>query len=285
LGAGEIALVGNTRLLAGEEDCDPRLVEQLAGLGDRVALGGFSKAHRRHASNVGLVGRLPGWVADSVVDELDALAPWSGAEEGGVSVAVLGGTKREKLDPGLLGFARTYDLMIPAGAVLNALLAARGQDVGASALGDCEASAGAALAALERAPRAEVAFPERLIVAPRGVGPEGSRSIPVDEPVPAGHAIVDFEPAEATLAKVREATRFLLAGPPSLSTAGFRGAADALLGARAGSEPTSLLIGGDTAAELPWRGPSSSGGGSALVYLTTGKCAAVEALAAGAAGR
>ncbi|HVW48295.1 MAG TPA: phosphoglycerate kinase [Solirubrobacterales bacterium] len=285
LGPGEPALVGNTRLLAGEEECDPRLVERLAGLGERVALGGFSKAHRAHASNVGLVRRLPGWVADSVARELDALAPWAGAEPGGLSVAVLGGTKREKIDPGLVGLARAYDLVVPAGAVLNALLAARGQEVGESALGECAPAARATLDALGRGPRAAVAWPARLIVAPPGAGPAAARSIPADAPVPAGRAIVDFEPDPATIARVGRATRFLLAGPPSLARAGFRRAPEALLGARAGAGSTSLLLGGDTAAELPWAGPTSSGGGAALVYLTTGRCAAVEALAKARAGR
>ncbi len=36
-------------------------------------------------------------------------------------------------------------------------------------------------------------------------------------------------------------------------------------------------------AELPWDGPRSTGGGSALQYLVEGTCAVFEALAANAA--
>src|SRR5262249_2124022 len=52
---GEVAVFGNTRRYDGEERNDPGLAKAFSGIGDVVALGGFSKAHRGHSSNVGVL--------------------------------------------------------------------------------------------------------------------------------------------------------------------------------------------------------------------------------------
>ncbi len=282
LGDGEIVVAGNTRLLDGEESDDPALARELAGLGERVAVGGFSKAHRAHASNVGLLRHLPGCAADSLVAELVGLEPWRLTGER-FSVAAVGGLKAEKIDPGFLGFAQSWDLVIPGGAVLNALLAARGHEVGDSDLGGCRRAAAAAAALVERGCRADVHLPERIVIAPLAERrPERARTIAVEEGVPAGHAIVDFElrPETATrLRRLREG-RMILAGPPGLYAAGFRRATAPLLEAMAAPGVEALLLGGDSVAELPWDGPVSAGGGSALVHLSGGELPVLAALAA-----
>ncbi|MET1073268.1 MAG: phosphoglycerate kinase, partial [Umezawaea sp.] len=101
IGPGELVVFGNTRHHAGETSGDPALAAEFAGLGDLVAAGGFSKAHRAHASNVGILAFRPGFLADSVVREVELLAPWAGVRDDRVSVAVLGGSKPEKTLTGL----------------------------------------------------------------------------------------------------------------------------------------------------------------------------------------
>src|SRR5205823_14009605 len=64
LGDGEVAVFGNTRMAPGEERNDPELADWFARLGDVVAIGGFSKAHRAHASNVGVLAVRPAVAAD-----------------------------------------------------------------------------------------------------------------------------------------------------------------------------------------------------------------------------
>lgn len=78
---GEITLFGNTRLYQGEEINDVRLAKQFAGLGDFIAIGGFSKAHRTHASNVGILDFKKGFATNSLIFELERLKPWSGMNE------------------------------------------------------------------------------------------------------------------------------------------------------------------------------------------------------------
>ncbi|MFF7591310.1 phosphoglycerate kinase [Kitasatospora purpeofusca] len=283
LDPGEIALFGNTRLDPGEERGDPGLARALAGLGDRVAIGGFSKAHRRHASNTGLLDHLPGWAAAGLVGEARALDPWAaGAGDGdGPSVAVLGGVKPEKTLIGLRGLTRTHHLVIPGGVVLNTLLAVTGHRIGRSELGsDPEGCARAAREVLARTGGAGIHLP-RVVVA---AGPDGTvRHLPLDRGVPDDHAIVDFEVQPGAIELLRRAGRVLVAGTPGRHAEGNRHAAAAVLAARAHAPGGTLLLGGDTVAELPWDGPRSTGGGSALQYLVEGTCAVFEALAANAA--
>jgi phosphoglycerate kinase len=279
---GEIALVGNTRLLAGEEAGDPQLAALFAEFGDQVAVGGFSKAHRQHASNVGILRHLPGFAAQSLVEELRALEPWAGTDEGRYSVAVVGGLKIEKLVPGLVDFAHAYDLVIPGGAVLNALLDARGYDVGASEVGECREAAESVVPLLEGECRAEIHLPDEVIVAPaHALDPGSARTVRVEDGVPAGYAIVDFVLGQQTadcLSHLRDGGRAVLAGTPALYSAGFLNATDALLKALSAPGVDTLVLGGDTTSELPWSGRVSTGGGSALVFLATGSCPVLSAL-------
>lgn len=282
LSDGELALVGNTRMLAGEETGDAELARALARFGDNVAVGGFSKAHRAHASNVVILDYLPGFAADSLFNELNVLAPWAEQDDACYSVAVLGGLKREKIDLGFLNFARRYDFVLPGGAVLNALLAACGYDVGDSALGECAASARAAAALLHGDARAEIHVPREVVIAPRSApAVSHARRVAIEDGVPRGYAIVDFvieRWAVDRLKRLRDGGRAVLAGPPALYSAGFREATDVVLSALAADHVRALLLGGDSAAELPWSDHVSSGGGSALLFLATGSCPVLSAL-------
>ncbi|MET8101557.1 phosphoglycerate kinase [Streptomyces sp. NPDC005236] len=273
---GEIALFGNVRLEAGEERGDRELAAALARLGDRVAVGGFSKAHRRHASNVGILDFLPGYAASSLLGETELLRPWAAGGGAAGSVAVLGGVKAEKTVVGLESLTRAYDVVIPGGVVLNTLLAVSGYAIGGSELGtEAERCAAVARTVLGRRHRARIHLPRTVLI----TGPEGAtRTVGVEEGVPEGWAIVDFDLERWAVDAVREAGRVLVAGTPGRHAEGNQRAAAAVLGAREPGEAHTLLLGGDTVAELPWTGPRSTGGGSALHYLADGTCAVIEAL-------
>ncbi len=286
LGEGELALFGNTRLHAGEEANDRWLARRFAALGDRVAIGGFSKAHRRHASNVGILEFLPGCLADSVVRELELLGPWRGPA-GRLSIAVVGGLKREKL-AALAGLADDYDVLVPGGAALNLLLRAAGAEIGDSDLGEVGAELAAAEALLAAAgPRLHL--PGQFVVAPAGrAGAGAGRLVEVAAGVPRGEAIVDFvlEPwlCEQLGDAVAGGGRMLIAGTPALCDRGHLRAVAPLLRAAAAPRVDAILLGGDTVAELPWCGPSSTGGGSALRFVAGGEWPVLDALAAGGTG-
>ncbi|MFI9645602.1 phosphoglycerate kinase [Streptomyces sp. NPDC052040] len=276
---GEVVLFGNTRQHAGEEADDPELARQFALLGDRVAVGGFSKAHRVNASNTGILRHRPGWAADSLLTETEALAPWAGRAPGTRSLAVLGGVKPEKTLIGLRRLTETYDVVVPGGVVLNTLLRVLGHEIGRSEMGQSPGKCAEAATRVLSGCRAEIHLPERLVVR----GPDGAaRTVDLADGVPSDCAIVDFElPARTreSLRRLREhGGRALMAGTPCRWTDGFGAAARPLLDAFAAPAVRALLLGGDTVAELPWDGPVSGGGGSALQYLADGTCAVFDAL-------
>lgn len=280
---GAVTIFGNTRHHAGEQRNDPALARAFARLGDQVAAGGFAKAHRCHASNVGILDYLPGWAASSLLDEISALAGWAGRPLGKISVAAVGGTKPEKSLIGFPSFAANYDLVVPGGLVLNHVLRASGYDVGDSLLGESsERCTAAARNALTSA--AVVHVPSRVTIA-RRCGKTfcgNSKDIDVARGVPSGYGIVDFtlEPwlGQRLASAGAAGARFIMAGTPSLHMAGFRRASSRLLAFAASPAVDALLLGGDTVAELPFAGPTSTGGGSALCFLADSDLPVLRAL-------
>jgi phosphoglycerate kinase len=284
MGDGEIALLGNTRHERGEEDNDPQLAARFARLGDVVAIGGFSKAHRAHASNVGLLRLLPGFAAQSLIDEVSRLERWAQTDPA-YSLAILGGAKHEKLTVGLTGLCDRYDLLIPGGLVLNALLLAAGYDLGSSPLGDLpNERLSAAEAVLNRDHRALLYLPTRVVVSPI----ENPRAAPcvvhVSDGVPPGHAIVDLIiegwVSEPLRRLARSGGRAVLAGPPGCCRLGFSASTLSLLRVLKSPAVETILLGGDTVAEVPFSTTTttSTGGGSALEYLCRRTGPVLEAL-------
>lgn len=285
LAPGEAALFGNTRFLAGEESNDAELARAFARLGDFVAVGGFSKAHRAHASNVGVLRYRPGYAAESLAREIECLAPWAGVGRG-LSLAILGGSKQEKITVGLEGFTRLYDFVVPAGTVLSCLLKASGHEVGGSDLGEHpERGVEAARAILGRANRARIAWPDRILIARRTLdGYRAPRALSVGSAVPADHAIVDIVVGPALQERLRwvasSGGRLLLAGTPGLVSCGFREGSEMCAAALMRPGARSIVVGGDSAADLAFRGRISTGGGAALQYLVANDAPVLAALRA-----
>lgn len=279
---GSVVLFGNTRAYSGEERGDPELARAFAPLGDLVAMGGFSKAHRAHASNTGLLELLPGYATRGLVREVDALRPWARGPARG-AVAVLGGRKPEKVLAGLSGLIHRHEVLVPGGVVLNTLLSVLGHRIGASWLGTSPRRCAAVARAVVAGPhRARLHLPSTVYAAkvdargePRGPA-EAVRLGPGGPGVPDDRAIVDFDLPDRAREGLERAERILVAGTPCAYRSGHTRAVDAILPSLPGAR--SLLLGGDTVAELPWRGEASTGGGSALTLLADGDCAVLRAL-------
>lgn len=133
---GEAALFGNTRFFSGDENNDSELSREFSRLGSKVAIGGFSKAHRAHASNIGLLNHLPGYATDSLALEFDRLAPWQAPDVDKGAVAVLGGYKHEKVTVAFASLIQKYKRIVPTGTVLTKCLIAMGMRIGASDPGE-----------------------------------------------------------------------------------------------------------------------------------------------------
>lgn len=279
---GQFMLLGNTRQHPGEERADPALSQIFASYGDRVAIGGFSKAHRSHASNVGILQYLPGVAARSLIEATAALAPWSGRDCTRLSVAALGGDKPEKTTVGLAYLLNTYDYIMIGGAVLNLLLKAKGISIGHSITSENGSAPPLHVmqACIARSDSHKILLPEAVLV---GENPEAElQQIPFGHPIPDTHAIYDYLPGKLTssvLARLSsDGGRLLVAGPPGLVSYGHRTAALHIETALAAPDVDGIVLGGDSANECKHDGMISSGGGAALTYLAQNTTAVIDAL-------
>jgi len=96
--------------------------------------------------------------------------------------------------------------------------------------------------------------------------------------------IVDFiMPAEAIVwmdNTIDVDGRIVLAGTPSLYSAGFKEATNSVLLRMNANLENSVVLGGDTVADVGYIGPTSTGGGSALHLIAHGTSPVFEALKA-----
>ncbi len=278
---GEIALLGNTRFHPGETQNDPELAKQFSELGDFVIVGGFTKAHRAHASNYGILDYLPGFLANSCIEQIELLSPWQGEREEH-SVAVLGGLKKEKIKA-VEGFARNYDYVIPGGIVLNTALKTLGYKIGDSVITDSGKSYEPDMEKVLKSYADKIYIPSLVRIARKtDNGFEEATWIDIKKGMPNGFSIVDFNLEENALKNLERAVsekgRILVAGTPGIYAAGFDQATDHLMSYVNSSRVKSILLGGDTTNEIPFSRTKSTGGGSALEYLCSGKLAVCEAL-------
>ena len=281
LAPGSIAVMGNTRGHIGEEKNDLALAKEFSMLGSYIAVGGFGKAHRKDASNYGLLDYLPGSLADSQVKEMVLLGPWAG-KENKYSVVVLGGVKKEKITTGLLGFAKTYDSIIPGGIVLNTVLKAKGYDVGDSLLDDeGKTFEKETLEILNSQEGSKICIPDEVIIAKKE-GFIDAKRINIQDGVPKGYMIVDYvlpsSGKESLDRVVLEHGRMIVAGTPGIYQSGFRIATDEVMNAMNNSAVQAIVLGGDTAAEVAFNGKVSTGGGSALYFVANGTTPVFEKL-------
>ncbi|MEP6869804.1 MAG: phosphoglycerate kinase, partial [Novosphingobium sp.] len=125
LGAGDIAVLENTRFWAGEEKNDPELVKAIAANADFYVNDAFSAAHRAHATTEGLAHVLPAYAGRSMEAELTALEKALGKPEKPVAAVVGGAKVSSKLDV-LKHLVSKVDHLIIGGGMANTFLAARG---------------------------------------------------------------------------------------------------------------------------------------------------------------
>jgi len=282
---GEIALMSNTRLNEGEERNAPELSYLYAHLGDKVVVGGFGKAHRMNASNVGLLDYRSGYLSTSQEQQMQKIKRWSGRSSD-YSVAVIGGMKKEKITEGLLGFAEIYDHIIPGGIVLNTILKLKYEHIGRSKIDDDGKTFEKEVkSALKKYPK-KIIVPKEVIVASKtdkGFEYVGRINFTEFGRVPEDCMIVSHVmPSDAiyAFAKVaQEKGRLVVAGTPDIPDMRDSIASRQLKSWLPQIGNNALILGGDTAREVEAKDAViSTGGGSALMYLTVGTTFVYEKL-------
>jgi len=282
---GEIIIFGNTRFNQEEERGSLQLAKKFSKLGDYVAIGGFSKAHRCHSSNTQILRFLPGYAASGLLQEIKMLDDLIKVPPKTKSIAIIGGTKIEKITKGLKFFKSIYDFIIPGGIVLNNILKAQGISIGNSYLGDVPDMAFEhTKKILSSEGQASILLPKNLVVARKDNNNvyQDIQVVNVNDGVPHEYMIADFflspEARKVFLQSEGCHVRTIIAGTPCLTKDGFTTASGEILQLISDNNVESFMMGGNTLEDLSLDCPSSTGGGAALHYLVERTCPVLEAL-------
>ncbi len=279
LKGGEVVVLENTRFLPGEETNDPKLAEQLAGLGTVYVNDAFGTAHRAHASTVGAAEHMrhegrPVVAGLLMEAELRFLG---GALESPEPpfVAILGGAKISGKIDVIHSLLSRVDRLLIGGAMANTFFRAMGLGTGDSLVEEERVEMAREL--LSEAGD-KLRLPVDCVIAEEATEDAPTRSVDRDA-VPAGWKILDIGPRSVNLfrTELERARTVVWNGPMGLfeissfagGTAGVaRAVADIT---RAGA--TTIIGGGDTAAAVTEAGLAermthvSTGGGASLEFL------------------
>lgn len=286
---GDVALLENLRFHAGEKANDPDFAAALGRLGDLYVNDAFGAAHRAHASIVGVTRHVESAAAGLLLEREVEMLSRLLREPDRPFVLVLGGAKvSDKLEVvrNLLSLA---DRMVIGGAMANAVLAARGVDVGGSRVEEGAVQLAGKL--LEEAEEAgvDVLLPEDFVVAPDPSRPEDAEEAESANRIGTDRMALDIgqRSRERFVEALEDARTVLWNGPMGVfEKEAFAGGTRAVGEAIAGREGEALTVagGGDTAAAVAAFGLGerishvSTGGGAALELLSGVVLPGVEAL-------
>ncbi|MCX5969974.1 MAG: phosphoglycerate kinase [Coprothermobacterota bacterium] len=285
LAPGEVLLLENLRFHPEEEANDPLFAKRLASLGDLYVDDAFGTAHRAHASTEGVAHFLPSCAGFLMAKEVDYL---SKALENPTKpfLAITGGAKvSDKLK--LLGnLMEKVDLMLIGGGMAYTFLKAQGLEIGTSICEGGLLEEARQILAAAKDKGVELLLPVDLVVASRLEHGSPYETVTVER-IPVEMGGVDIGPQTRALFadRIRQAKTVVWNGPVGVFEippfdAGTRSVAEAL----AGSDATTIVGGGDTAAAVEKFGLAermshvSTGGGASLEFLEGRALPGVEIL-------
>ncbi len=286
---GEVLLLENTRFHAGEEENDPRFVDELAKFGDLYVNDAFSAAHRAHASTEGIAHKLPAYIGLTMQQEIEALTRAFASPERPLA-AIVGGAKISSKLALLSNLLSKVELLVIGGAMANTFLAAQKRHIGKSLCEpDLVETAGKILASAKEK-GCEIVLPIDAVVAKKFEANAPMRTVSI-EAVGPDEMILDIGPksVETILAKLARVRTLVWNGPVGAfelppfdagTVALARGIAD-LTGK---GKLHSFAGGGDTLAALHHAGATegfsyvSTAGGAFLEWLEGKPLPGVEAL-------
>jgi phosphoglycerate kinase len=291
---GGVLLLENVRFYPEEEANDPEFAVALSQLADMYVDDAFGAVHRAHASIVGVPEHLPSAAGLLLERELSRLHHVEETPEDPLAIIVGGAKVADKL-PLLEHLLPKAHIVCLGGAAANAVLQARGIDVGASRINgktnspEAQEAAQQLVATLEQRDDLDLVLPSDVVV--ERDGEDGSTTVAV-EAIPADARVVDLGPnsIEAFKTALNSARTVLWNGPlgvferPPLD----RGTT-AIAQHLASLDARVVVGGGETAAAVRQAGVAdelwhvSTGGGAALHLLSGKSLPGVEALEAAAA--
>ncbi len=283
---GNIVLLENLRFHIEEEKNVDEFARELASLGDVYIDDAFGNAHRKHASNVGIVKYMKEYGAGFLIKQEFNYLKKSVENPARPFVAIIGGSKVSgKLEP-LLNLIKKVDKMIIGGGMAFTFLKAIGHEIGKSIFE--EELMPKAQEIMETARQLGVKFylPVDCVIA-EGMSPDAeTKIVPVQE-INAKWMGLDIGPATITLFTevLSNAKTIIWNGPMGVfEIDAFGRGTSALAHSVANSYALTIVGGGDTDVAIRKAGESdrityiSTGGGASIELLAGKSLPAIEAL-------
>lgn len=289
---GQVVLLENCRVNAGEKKNEEALARCMAELCDVYVNDAFGTAHRAEATTHGIARFAPVACAGPLLAaELDALSQALEAPRQPL-VAIVGGSKVSTKLSILDALAQKVDRLIVGGGIANTFLLAQGFRIGASLAEPDQVEQARAVIERMRAHGAEVPVPTDVVCA-KSFGADAEAVVKRVEDVAEDDMILDIGPeTAATLAEIlRHAGTIVWNGPVGVfELPQFANGTEQIARAIADSDAFSIAGGGDTLAAIAKFGIAdqvsyiSTGGGAFLEFLEGKTLPAVAVLQERAAG-
>ena len=286
---GEVLLLENTRFHKAEEENDPVMAKELAGLGDIFVNDAFSAAHRAHASTEGVARLLPNAAGRSMQAELSHLQKALGNPQRPL-MAVVGGAKVSTKIALLENLVSKVQTLVIGGAMANTFLAAQNVAVGKSLYEPDHLQTARKVMQMAARSGAAILLPCDVVVAKQFKAGAAHRTVPVNGIEP-DEMVLDVGPAtiKAFETRLLDTRTLVWNGPFGAFEAepfdlGTVAAAKAVADATKKGRLLSVAGGGDTVAALAHAGVEqdftyvSTAGGAFLEWLEGKELPGVQAL-------
>ena len=271
-----IIIVGNTRLLKGEQLNSKKLAKTYSLLSNKIIIGGFSKAHRKNSSNNSILEYNDGYLSHGIAREIQKLNQWKEFSKKNFLI-ILGGTKKEKAEIGLVHLSKNFKYIVPSGILLNTILKKTGFEIGKSDIfnGKTYQLIGSFLKKF----RSKLILPDKIIVIDELMKKNKTISI---KDVRKNDKICGFllsENLKRLIINSNNDDKILLSGTPSFVEKKIYEPTNTLSKYFRKMKKRLLILGGDSANDLNLKNCLvSSGGGAALYYLAFNKLPILEKL-------
>jgi len=283
---GCVVLLENLRFHTEEEKNSDEFAQELACLGDVYIDDAFGNAHRKHASNVGIIKYFKEYGAGFLIkQELNYLKK---AVENPARpfVAIIGGSKVSGKLEALLHLIKKVDKMIIGGGMAFTFLKALGNEIGKSIFEEELLSIAKEIMETARQLGVKFYLPVDCVIAEDMSAEAETKIVPVQE-INAKWKGLDIGPATITLFTevLSNAKTILWNGPMGVfELDAFSRGTSALAHSVANSYAITIVGGGDTDVAIHKTGESdrityiSTGGGASIELLAGKSLPAIEAL-------
>jgi phosphoglycerate kinase len=273
---GQVMMLENIRLDAGETANDDELSKQLALLADVYINDAFGAAHRAHASTAGVAKYMKDGAALGFLmgKEASALSKAFHADKDGY-IAVLGGSKVSDKIEVLKSLVTRAQIVLIGGAMAYTFLAAQGHQIGKSRIEKDHLATALEILALAKQNNTEILLPVDHLCAE--VFDESQSAIFVDDIDIPDHLMgLDIGPTTTAIYcdRILNAKNLIWNGPMGVfEWKAFAQGTNALAQAFADAKGYTLVGGGDSVSAIHASGLAdqidhiSTGGGASLEFL------------------